>query len=397
MDAPNPGVGSVSPVESPSPEERRALLTVSALPGMEQVGELIATIQRLSIARSLVEIQELVRTAARRLTGADGATFVLRDNGQCYYADEDAISPLWKGQRFPMQACISGWAMLHKTPAVIEDIYEDDRIPHDAYRPTFVQSLVMIPIRQLDPIGAIGNYWATPHRASNREVELLQALADSTAVAMENVRVYEELDEARTETLRRLALAAEYRDDDTYHHTERVARVAGAIADGLGLPERFRYLLTQSAPLHDVGKLAVSDSILLKPGKLTEDELGEIKKHPMTGAAILAGSRSDVLRMAEEIALTHHEWWDGGGYPAGLRGEQIPLSGRLVAIADVFDALTHARPYKEAWPLERARTEIVSLSARQFDPQAVAVFTELDLSALSELATDRPRQAPAGF
>ncbi|MGA8225170.1 MAG: diguanylate cyclase, partial [Xanthobacteraceae bacterium] len=145
-----------------------------------------------------------MRAAARELTGADGATFVLRDNGYCYYADENAISPLWKGKRFPMEACISGWAMLNRKPAFIEDIYQDARIPHEAYRPTFVKSLAMVPIRTLDPVGAIGNYWATMREPSEQEVRLLQALADSTAVAMENVQVYRELEqrvEARTAEL----------------------------------------------------------------------------------------------------------------------------------------------------------------------------------------------------
>jgi hypothetical protein len=164
----------------------------------------VEVVQRLSLARDIPTIQDIVRRAARQLTGADGATFVLRDGDRCYYADEDAIAPLWKGQRFPMSACISGWAMLNRRPAVIPDIYADDRIPHDAYRPTFVMSLAMVPIRTLDPVGAIGNYWARPHQATPEEVALLQALADTTAVAMENVRVFAELEErvrARTAEL----------------------------------------------------------------------------------------------------------------------------------------------------------------------------------------------------
>lgn len=171
------------------------------LAGMER---LIGAVQELSLARDLATIQRIVRTAARELTGADGATFVLRDNGYCYYADEDAISPLWKGRRFPIQTCISGWAMLNRKPAVIEDIYRDARIPHEAYRPTFVKSLAMVPIRTLDPVGAIGNYWAAIRQPSEQEVRLLQALADSTAVAMENQQVYQQLEqrvEARTAEL----------------------------------------------------------------------------------------------------------------------------------------------------------------------------------------------------
>jgi signal transduction histidine kinase len=157
--------------------------------------ELVDAIQRLSLAQTVGEVQEIVRTAARRLCGADGATFVLRDGDRCYYADEDAISPLWKGQRFPLESCISGWVMDHAAPVVIEDIYADDRIPHDAYRPTFVQSLAMVPIRSsAQPIGAIGNYWSSHHRAGPDEVERLQALADATAVAMTNVALWSDME-----------------------------------------------------------------------------------------------------------------------------------------------------------------------------------------------------------
>lgn len=344
----------------------------------EHTRELIGTIQELSLARSVAEIQEIVRVAARRLTGADGATFVLRDDDHCYYADEDAVSPLWKGQRFPMNVCISGWAMLNRRPAVIQDIYSDDRIPHEAYRPTFVKSLAMVPIRTRDPIGAIGNYWAESHMPTGEELELLQALADSTAVAMENVRTYEELEEARRETLRRLALAAEFRDDNTFEHTERVAHTAALLAEKLGLDEDTVSLIRQAAPLHDIGKLNVPDSILLKPGALTDEEFAQIRKHPEAGAAILSGSRSAVLRLAQEVALNHHEWWDGSGYPNGLAGDSIPLSGRIVALADVYDALTHDRPYKKAWPVVEAVAEIERLSGSQFDPKIVAAFCGLD-------------------
>jgi hypothetical protein len=204
---------------------------------------LVEVVQRLSLARDLPTLQDIVRRAARGLTGADGATFVLRDGDRCFYADEDAIAPLWKGQRFPMSACISGWSMLNRRPAVIDDIYADNRIPHDAYRPTFVKSLVMVPIRTLDPIGAIGNYWAVPHQPTETEVKLLQALADTTAVAMENVRVFSELEErvkARTaaleeanrklEAANRELLAAQQQADRVFRAYARA--LPGAVLDG---------------------------------------------------------------------------------------------------------------------------------------------------------------------
>lgn len=170
--------------------------------------ELLAnTVQHLSLARKIEDVMAVVRTVARRLTGADGATFVLRDGDKCYYADEDAITPLWKGNRFPMQSCISGWVMHNKLSAVIPDIYKDDRIPHDAYRPTFVKSLVMVPIRRMNPLGAIGNYWAVPHEPSPEHVKTLQALADITAVSIENINMYNELEKRVRDRTAELELA----------------------------------------------------------------------------------------------------------------------------------------------------------------------------------------------
>ena len=170
------------------------------------VERLLTIVQELSLARELERVTAIVRSAARELTGADGATFVLRDGDRCFYADEDAIGPLWKGQRFPIQTCVSGWAMLNRSPVAIPDIYADDRVPHDAYRPTFVKSLVMVPIRRLEPIGAIGVYWKDTHEATPAEIHILSALADSTSVALENVQLYHSLEErvaARTAELER--------------------------------------------------------------------------------------------------------------------------------------------------------------------------------------------------
>jgi hypothetical protein len=352
--------------------------------------ELVGTVQRLSAAHSLEEIQDIIRTEARRLTGADGAAFVIRTGETCYYADEDAIAPLLKGRHLPLRGCVAGWAMLNRRPAAIEDINADERVPHEPFASTPIKSVAVVPIRQRDPIGAITNYWISRHRVTPRELGALQALADSTAVAMENVRVNQQLEDSRLETLERLALAAEYRDDGTRQHTERVAQTSREVADRLGMPAGTSSLIYQAAPLHDVGKLAIPESILLKPGRLTPEEFEQVKTHTTTGAAILAGSSSEVLQTAEEIALTHHEWWNGHGYPAGLAGEDIPLSGRIVAVADVFDALTHERPYKDAWPVNQAVDEVRSLRGSQFDPDVIDVFMELDPDSLVDLPDHAP-------
>ncbi|MEH2219232.1 MAG: ATP-binding protein [Nostoc sp.] len=154
---------------------------------------LLLVVKDLACVRTIEEIIEIVRLAARDLTNADGVTFVLRDGECCHYVDENAIGPLWKGMRFPLKSCISGWAMLNKQAAVIEDIYQDARIPIDAYKVTFVKSLVMVPIRIADPLGAIGAYWSTPHRATPEEIELLEILTDTTAVAIANVQLFQKL------------------------------------------------------------------------------------------------------------------------------------------------------------------------------------------------------------
>lgn len=146
-------------------------------------------VEALSLAGSLESITKIVARAARALTGADGTAFILREDGRCYYADEDAIGPLWKGQRFPADGCVSGWSMRHRQPVVIEDVYLDPRVPQDAYRKTFVKSLCVVPIRDGDPLGAIGAYWANPHRANEDDIKFLQVLANSCAVAIENVEL----------------------------------------------------------------------------------------------------------------------------------------------------------------------------------------------------------------
>jgi len=191
-----------------------------------------------------------------------------------------------------------------------------------------------------------------------------------------------DLDQARLEILDRLALAAEYRDDDTQEHAWRIGRSCALLALGLGLPDGEVELIRRAAPLHDIGKIGIPDVILLKPGKLSHQEFEVIKTHTRIGAEILSGSKSPLLRLAQRIALTHHERWDGGGYPAGLSREEIPQAGRIVAVADVFDALTHERPYKEAWPVEKAVGEILGQAGRQFDPGLVDVFSRLDHATL---------------
>jgi signal transduction histidine kinase len=239
---------------------------------------LVKAVQELSLARDFAAIAAVVRTAARELTGADGATLVLRDGDHCFYADENAIAPLWKGQRFPMSACISGWVMLHGKPAEIENVYTDPRIPHDAYRPTFVRSLVMVPIRASSPIGAIGNYWSTSHVATSEEVELLQALANTTSVAMENAQLYTELEQRvhqRTEQLEALNQELEAFSFSVSHDLQAPLRIIAIYAGILSETkdrldaEQARHLEKIVSQSHRMSGLIES---LLRLARLTRSE-----------------------------------------------------------------------------------------------------------------------------
>jgi PAS domain S-box-containing protein len=205
-----------------------------------------------------------------------------------------------------------------------------------------------------------------------------------------------ELDEARAKTLQRLVMAAEYRDDETFQHAERVGTGAAEIATALGLCEDQIGVLRQAAPLHDIGKLAIPDRVLLKPGKLTAEEYEVMKSHAPIGARLLSGSGSPVLQMAEVIAENHHERWDGTGYPNGLAGEEIPLVGRVVAVADAFDALTHDRPYRYASPVEQAIAEIRRSAGSQLDPRVVDAFLAMRTEgAVGSQAGDPPQRPDA--
>ncbi len=177
---------------------------------------LLGVIRDLSLSVDLQQVMDIVRREARALSGADGVTFVLREGDQCYYAEEDAIGPLWKGRRFPMSICISGWVMRNKQPVAIGDIYEDERIPIDAYRPTFVNSLAMVPVRRDDPVGAIGAYWAARYLPTPDDLGLLQSIADAAALALANVQLYGDLQRAlaREQEARRQAEAASRAKDE---------------------------------------------------------------------------------------------------------------------------------------------------------------------------------------
>jgi len=247
-----------------------------------------------------------------------------------------------------------------------------DPLGLDAGPPVVAVSELASDGEPLGPAGMGRLRMVLEHRAMRVRLGELEAIIASQALS-----AFRDTEAIRVDTLERLARAAQYRDDNSPEHTQRVAALAARMARHLGQDDRSVWLIRQAAPLHDLGKIAIPDSILLKPGRLEPEEYEVVKTHAVLGARVLADSGSELLGVAEQIARSHHERWDGDGYPDGLAGEAIPLVARLVGVADVFDVLVHERPYKEAWTLEAAAREIRSAAGAQFDPEVVAAFDAL--------------------
>ncbi|SMF97262.1 response regulator receiver modulated metal dependent phosphohydrolase [Methylomagnum ishizawai] len=203
-----------------------------------------------------------------------------------------------------------------------------------------------------------------------------------------------QLEETRIEIVRRLGMAGEYRDNETGMHIVRMSHTARLLALAAGVPERQAEVLYQAAPMHDIGKIGIPDRILLKPGKLDPDEWEIMKRHTLIGAEIIGQHDSPLLRTARLVALTHHEKWDGSGYPHGLAGEDIPLEGRIVALADVYDALTSQRPYKRAWPPAEAFAFLQEQAGRHFDPKLTGLFLGLEAEIMGISATYQETSGP---
>lgn len=299
---------------------------------MNKTLRLVGAVQELSLARDLDTVVEIVRKAARELTGADGATFVLRDGPYCHYVDEDAIAPLWKGQRFPMHACISGWSMLKRERVIIEDISTDPRIP-DAYQPTFVKSLVMVPIRTLSPVGAIGNYWAQRHRATDEQVQLLGALADSTSVAMENIDVYRTLEQRVAQRTEELAQSR-----------AELARKHEALLEAQRQKEEMAALLA-----HDL-KSPANGILLTCTARLRSPSLSEAERRSWRG---IQASADVINRLAFNLVdLARND--DGAFKP---RPAELDLRTLLGSVAERMQ------------PLAEAREQQISLSAELREPR----------------------------
>jgi len=213
------------------------------------------------------------------------------------------------------------------------------------------------------------------HVSLHNQKKALEALVKERTIELD--RQNKDLEETRLDIVRRLGIAAEYKDNETGNHIIRMSKMSKIIAAQYGFSEKNQELMLNASPMHDIGKIAIPDVVLMKPGKLDEEEWQIMQTHAIRGSELLVGASSELMLMAEEIARTHHEKWDGSGYPNGLKGDEIPLVGRMCAIADVFDALTSKRPYKKAWSFEEAVEEIQDSSGTHFDPELVKIFMKV--------------------
>lgn len=359
----------------------------------------------LSSERNLEILLTLILEEARHFTHADGGSLYIREGDSLLFkitqnntlAGQYKKSPHQKDYAYSnlpvSRESIAGYVASTGKIVNISDAYEispDQEYRFDAkfdkerlYR---TKSILAFPLK--DPEGEImGVLQLINALDENKKVipfsktseELIQSLASQAAVSIKNAKLMEELKKAHLDTIFRLSTAAEYKDEDTAHHLQRISTFSVILAQQMNLSKEEVDLLKYASPMHDIGKLGIPDAILLKPGKLTPEEYEEMKKHTIYGAKILEGSDLKLFSTAKEIALTHHEKFNGTGYPRGLKKGEIPLFGRIVAVADVFDAVTAKRVYREPLPLEKALEIIQEESGKHFDPDVVrAFFDSLD-------------------
>jgi HD-GYP domain-containing protein (c-di-GMP phosphodiesterase class II) len=352
--------------------------------------------KKLSAHRELDSLLHLLVEVASSVLRADRCTVFLLDKKA-----GELVSRVASGTqeiRVPSHKGIVGEAVTSNRVINIQDAYKDTRFNLDVDKATgyHTKTILTAPMRNNkgEVIGAFQVLNKRKGSFTGDDEEILLIFSAQAATAVENTQLYSDLRTAAQDTIFRLASAAEYKDQDTRNHLERMSRYCAILAQEIGMSSEWSESLRLAAPMHDIGKLGVPDAILKKPGKLTEEEWKEMKKHPLYGADILKGADNELLRMSEKVAIAHHEKWDGSGYPYGLKGEQIPLEGRIVALADVFDALTSKRCYKPAFALEESLGIIREGAGVHFDPTLVEAFLRAvpRVKQVMETFMDRPAE-----
>ncbi len=265
----------------------------------------------------------------------------------------------------------------------LPNAYEDPRFSMDVDMVTDFRTHTMLAVPLKNNSGKVLGVFQVANKADGAVFDkndegILTLLATLAGSSIEIAKLYQDVHVAQLETIYRLAVTAEYRDQqDTRAHLKNISIISYLLARALGMGTKDSELIKNASPLHDIGKVALADTILLKPGKLTPEEFEIMKSHTIYGGRILEGAHSKVLKIAHKMSLYHHEKWNGKGYPKGLQGEDIPLEARIITVADVFDALCQFRVYKQAWKTEEAYEYILSESGKSFDPRIVAAFKKI--------------------
>lgn len=329
----------------------------------EKNAAFVNAVLQLSMARSIEQVSNIVRSIARQLTGAEGVTFILRENDVCYYANEDAIAPLFKGRRFPIESCIGGWSMLNKSSVVIPDVYKDNRIPHEAYRETFVKSLVMVPIRKENPIGAIGNYWSYHVNASDETVSVLQVLADITAVSIENILLYNELEKRVRERTSQL----EESNDQLKRANTELQTITYALSHDLKAPLRSIKLNIEKMVRQIDGDSDLIKSVKIHSDKViskvdnTQNLIDELLTLFQTGNKLLVLENVDMASLAKKVSYEFKESMPANGF---IEIDEIPpITGDKVLLKHVWQNLiSNAVKYSSKSPSPEIKIGFQELS-----------------------------------
>ena len=346
---------------------------------------LFAYMPKIAAERKMDGLLILMADLGRSIVSADRCSLWLVDNdrGELWTKVAHGVSEL----RIPKDAGFVGYSVRTGEPLLIKDAYQDPRFDHRSDEKTHYRTTSVMTVPLMDSAGNVmGVFQAINKQGQNelgeaavfsvQDLERLRLTAVYSAKTVESAMLNMELEATQQEIIHILGEVSEYRSEETGDHIQRVAEISGILARYFGLPDKEVERIRLAAPMHDLGKVGIPDAILNKPGRFTEEEYTVMKKHSEIGYNMLCGSKRKLLRFAASIARSHHERWDGHGYPDGIAGEDIPLAGRICSVADVLDALSSPRCYKQPWPEDKVKAEFLKQRGSQFQPELVDVLIE---------------------
>lgn len=346
---------------------------------------LFAYMPKIAAERKMDGLLILMADLGRSIVAADRCSLWLVDNdrGELWTKVAHGVSEL----RIPHDAGFVGYSVKTGEPLLIKDAYQDPRFDRRSDEKTHYRTTSVMTVPLMNSAGNVmGVFQAINKQGTNeqgeaavfsiQDLERLSLTAVYSAKTVESAMLNMELEATQREIIHILGEVSEYRSQETGDHIQRVAEISYMLAKFLGLPEVEVERIRLAAPMHDLGKVGIPDAILNKPGRFTDDEYAIMKTHSEIGYNMLHNSKRQLLRFAAEISRSHHERWDGRGYPRGIAGEEIPLAGRICSVADVLDALSSPRCYKQPWPEEKVKEEFIKQRGAQFQPELVDVLME---------------------